>query len=33
MQDAKQGALEGQNADAGKPELTAPQQPEPAGKD
>lgn len=32
MQDAKQGALEGQSPDADKPELTAPQQPEPAGK-
>lgn len=32
MQDAKQGALEGQNPDADTPELTAPQQPEPAGK-
>lgn len=31
MQDAKEAGLEGQNADADKPEVTAPQQPDPAG--
>ena len=31
VQDAKEAALEGENADADKPEVTAPQQPEPAG--
>ena len=32
VQDAKEAALEGQNADADTPEVTAPQQPDPAGQ-